>query len=263
MNRSFEEYFVPLVFDAASFERRFRGENLDAEASKLWFRGDELIGLVLIARRGWTSRVAAMGLVIGERGKGYGKVMLQAAVVEATARGDNNLLLEVFTPNERARRLYEATGFRNTRLLTTFNCPADRAGNVPAALAELDPREVARMLIKEVDTELPWMVSSETLAAVAPPVRAFHLEGKAFAIVRADPHRTILLTLVVPKEFRRQGWGSRLLQLLEATYAHRGFMAHSVLEGPGYHFLEARGWQPQALTLYEMVLPLMASQPEL
>jgi GNAT superfamily N-acetyltransferase len=256
MNRSFEEYFVPLVFDAASFERRFRGENVDAEASKLWFRGAELIGLVLIARRGWNSRVAAMGVVKEARGKGYGKQMLGAAVAEATARGDNNLLLEVFTPNERARRLYEAAGFRTTRLLSTFDCPADRANNAPLDLTEIDPRKVARLLTQEVDTELPWMVSPETLAAVAPPMRAYHLDEKAFAIVRTDPHRTLLLTLVVPETHRRQGWGSRLLQLLEASYAHRSLMAHSVLEGPNHQFLEARGWQPQALTLHEMVLPL-------
>ncbi len=256
MNRSFEQYFVPLVFDAASFERRFRGENVDAEASKLWFRGEELVGLVLIARRGWNSRVAAMGLVVEARGKGYGKTMLRAAIKEATARGDRKLLLEVFAPNEPARRLYEGLGFRNTRLLTSFNCPIDRAQSSPPALTETDPREVARRLSAEVDAELPWMFAPETLAAVAPPVRGFHLEGKAFAIVRADPHRTLLLTLIVPKTWRGQGWGTRLLHLLEGSYADRAFMAPSVAPGPFAMFLAARGWQPQALTLFEMVLPL-------
>jgi GNAT superfamily N-acetyltransferase len=182
MNRSFEEYFVPMVFDAVSFERRFRSENLDAQASKLWFRGEKLVGLVLIARRGWNSRVAAMGLVVGERGKGYGKAMLGDAIAEANARGDHNLLLEVFTPNEPARRLYEGLGFRNTRLLTNFTCPTQAPGRPAPNLEVTDPRKVARLLAAEGEQELPWMFAPETLAAAAPPVRAFHLEGKAYVI---------------------------------------------------------------------------------
>jgi len=252
MNRSFEEYFVPLVFDAASFERRFRGENVDAEASKLWFMGEQLIGLVLIARRGWHSRVAAMGLVVPERGKGYGKVMLQATIDEAAARGDQRLTLEVFTPNEPARRLYERLGFRNTQLLTTFLGPVKPTAGPLPELQEADPREVARLLSREVEEELPWMVAPETIAALAPPVRAFSLEDKAFAVVRADPTRTLLLSLVVPREFRRQGWGRRLVQALGAMYAERNLLSYMVTEGPFKALLEAQGWQPQALTLWEM-----------
>ena len=35
MNRSFVEYFVPVHFDAASFELRFRSEHPDPAASRL------------------------------------------------------------------------------------------------------------------------------------------------------------------------------------------------------------------------------------
>lgn len=256
MNRSFVEYFVPLVFDAASFERRFRGENLDAQASRLWFLGGELVGLVLIARRGWTSRVAAMGLVKEARGKGYGKVMLHEAIVEATARGDRSLLLEVFTPNEPARRLYERLGFYNTRLLTSFQCPDHVVTHSESQLTETDPRDVARLLSLEADAELPWMLAPETLAATAPPVQAFQLADKAFALVRAEAHRTVLLTLVVPKAWRRQGWGSRLLRALAGACAVQPFTAPMVLEGPAYSFFLDQGWVPQPLTLLEMVRPL-------
>jgi ribosomal protein S18 acetylase RimI-like enzyme len=258
MNRSFVEYFVPLVFDAASFERRFRGESLDAQASKLWFLKGKLVGLVLIARRGWTSRVAAMGLVKEARGKGYGKLMLTEAIAEATARDDRRMLLEVFTPNEPARRLYERLGFQNTRLLTSFNCPGKPGERPTQELAEADPREVARLLSREADEDLPWMMAPETLMAAAPPVRAYQLAGKAFAIVRVDSQRTVLLTLVVPKIWRRQGWGSRLLRSLASTADTQPFTAPMVLEGPGYAFLQSEGWVPQPLTLFEMQRPLGA-----
>jgi len=256
MNRSFEEYFVPMVFDAPTFERRFRSENVDAAASKLWFRGEELIGLVLIARRGWTSRVAAMGLVVSARGKGYGRTMLAEAVAEAVARGEHNLLLEVFTPNERARRLYERLGFRNTRQLVNFSCPRAGSANTKQVLAEADSREVARLLAREIDTELPWMIAPETLAALASPVRALHLHGKAFAIVREDPQRTVLLSVVVPQQWRRQRWATRLLQALEASYSDKPFLAYLVPEGAAQTFFANSGWQAQPLTLLEMVCPL-------
>jgi len=256
INRSFEEYFVPMVFTPASFEQRFRSENLDVEASKLWFRGEELVGLVLIARRGWNSRVAGMGIVVAERGKGYGKVMLQAAIDEATTRGDRNLLLEVFTANEPARRLYERLGFRTTRLLTNFQCPPKAAAGLGGELPETDPREVARLLSQQAEPELPWMLAPETLAAFGPPIRAFHLENKAFAIVREDAARTLLLCLLVPREHRRQGWGSRLMEAVEAAYSARNLLSYLVPEGAGYEFLKARRWTVQELTLWEMVRPL-------
>ncbi|MBJ6111134.1 GNAT family N-acetyltransferase [Hymenobacter sp. BT523] len=256
INRSFEEYLVPMVFDAASFERRFRGENLDAQASKIWFRNDELVGLVLIARRGWNSRVAAMGLVVGARGKGYGHVMLTAALAEARARGDQNMLLEVFTTNERAYRLYEKLGFRTTRQLHMLQCEAGRAYTRVLKLSETDPREVARVIAKETEAELPWMIAAETMAAMAPPVRAFHLENKAYAVVRADANRTLLLSLVVPKQWRRQGHGSQLLHEVEAAYAHNNLMCYMLWEGPELQFMLARGWKRQELALFEMVVPL-------
>ncbi|MDO7873849.1 GNAT family N-acetyltransferase [Hymenobacter sp. ASUV-10] len=256
MNRSFEEYFVSMAFTPASFEQRFRSENLDAEASKLWFRGEVLVGLVLVARRGWNSRVAGMGLVVAERGKGYGKVMLQAAIDEATVRSDRNLLLEVFTANEPARRLYERLGFRNTRLLTNFQCPPKAAEVSDSGLLETDPREVARLLSQQADGELPWMLAPETLAAFAPPIRAFQLENKAFAVVREDPARTLFLCLLVPRQHRRQGWGSRLMEAIEAAYSTKNLLCYLVPEGTGYEFLKARQWAPQELTLWEMVRPL-------
>lgn len=243
---------MPMVFDAAGFERRFRGENLDAQASKLWFRQGELVGLVLIARRGWTSRVAAMGLVVPARGQGYGQMMLQEALDEARARGERTMLLEVFAENERARRLYTRLGFQLTRPLSIFGCPAGAAAHTPPPLEELDPRQVARLLSQEADEELPWMVAPETLAALAPPVRAFQLDGKAFAIVRADPQRTLLLSLVVPRPWRRQGHGRRLLQLIMAHYAGTNLLAYMVLDGPLRALLESAGWQPQPLPLWEM-----------
>ncbi|TGE24587.1 GNAT family N-acetyltransferase [Hymenobacter aquaticus] len=256
MNRSFEEYFVPLVFTPETFERRFRSEHLDAVASKLWFRGEELVGLVLIARRGYTSRVAAMGLVIEARGHGYGKQMLQTALDEARARGDRSVLLEVFVPNERARRLYERLGFRNTRELFTFR-RQPQAVEDAAPLTEVDPADVARLVAREGEANLPWMFAAESLMAATAPTRALSLDDKAFVLLRPEAERTLVQTIIVRREYRRQGWGRRLLQAVAAAFPGPPLTMPMVTEGPGYDFLQAAGWEPLELSLYEMECPLV------
>lgn len=258
MNRSFEEYFVPMEFTPVSFERRFRSEHLDAEASKLWFSGEELVGVVFIARRGWTSRVAAMGLVREERGKQYGRQMLQAALDEATARGDRTMILEVFIANERARRLYERLGFRNERELFNFRrVPAVSNSTLsPRPLEELDPAVVARLVLREGEPNLPWMFAPESLMAAAPPTRAYHLENKAFVLLRPEVERTLLLTVLVRPEYRRQGWGRELLRAVEVAFPAKPLILPMVTQGSGYAFLEASQWELLPLPLVEMVRSL-------
>jgi RimJ/RimL family protein N-acetyltransferase len=45
------------------------------------------------------------------QGRGIGRVLMEAAITEARRRGARRLTLRVFSPNERARRLYESVGF--------------------------------------------------------------------------------------------------------------------------------------------------------
>ena len=57
---------------------------------------------MFLARRGWTCRVATVGLVKEARGRGYGCYLLETAITEATTRGDRSMVLEIFTENEPA-----------------------------------------------------------------------------------------------------------------------------------------------------------------
>ncbi|GAB3224314.1 hypothetical protein GCM10027346_04320 [Hymenobacter seoulensis] len=257
MTRSFQGYFVPMEFDAASFERRFRGEHLDPSVSRLWFQGEELVGVVFIARRGWQSRVAAMGLVPEFRNQGLGKTMLSSALEEARLRGDQSMLLEVFTVNAPAIRLYERLGFRITRQLLGYR---REAGLVPVAvdtLTEMDPLELARTVLRETNEPMPWMSSGETLLSVTKPARAFRLQEHAYALVRPDATSQRVMALLVPRESRRQGWGTRLVRALEAQFPDQPLVVPSLVpEGSGTDFLRACGWQQTELALYEMVCPL-------
>ena len=46
-----------------------------------------------------------------KQGRGVGRALIDGAIVEARRRGARRLTLRVFSPNERARRLYESAGF--------------------------------------------------------------------------------------------------------------------------------------------------------
>src|SRR5215216_7809475 len=112
LTRSFEGYVMPVNVNAQGYERRFRPESLDPFASRVYCRGTRPVAVVLVARRGWTSRIAAMAVAPEARGRGLGKLIMQDAIDEAVDRGDRSVLLEVFEHNTPAVKLYEALGLR-------------------------------------------------------------------------------------------------------------------------------------------------------
>ena len=63
LNRGFADYFVPIQLNLAAFLHMVRGDGIDLFASRAVLRDGEAVGVALIARRGWTSRLAGMALV--------------------------------------------------------------------------------------------------------------------------------------------------------------------------------------------------------
>ncbi|HVS00562.1 MAG TPA: GNAT family N-acetyltransferase [Thermoanaerobaculia bacterium] len=260
ITRSFEGYFVPLQFTPQAFERRFRGEHLDPFASKVYLRDGEVAGVLLVSRRGWTSRISAMGLVPESRGQGLGKWVMEEAIREARERGERAMLLEVIEENERAFRLYAGLGFRTLRRLIGYRRPTDAGPASPDVLTEIDPLDFARVAAREGEPDLPWMISPETLAAAASPARAWRLGEQAYALVgNPDADPIPLTALVVPREHRRQGWGSRLVRALTSTLPRRAWVVSPVLPEDLASELFARlGWERHFLSQLEMRLDLPA-----
>ena len=267
LTKSFEGYLLgPVQVDARGYERRFRAEHLDPFASRVYLRGDpendaySYAGVLLVARRGWTARVAGMGVVPELRGRGLGEQALREAIVDAEARGDREMVLEVFEQNAPALALYEKLGFRSRRRLFGYyrRRAADAGVGTPDALSEADPLEVARLVAWEGQPELPWMLSAETLSAATPPVRAYHLDRRAYAMLEeAGPQAILLSALLVRRPERRAGWGTRLLEALAAAFPDRDwYMPAIVPEGPAGAFLENSGWERERLNQTEMHLRL-------
>ncbi len=84
---------------------RRNGINLDS--SRVIMKDDQPSGLALIARRGWASRLAAIGIVSTARNGGTGTWAMRHLIEEAGSRGDKEMLLEVIEQNTAGVKLYK------------------------------------------------------------------------------------------------------------------------------------------------------------
>ena len=259
LTRSFEGYVVPVNVSPEAYERRFRPENVDPFASYVYFRETRPVAVVLVARRGWTSRIAAMAVAPEARGKGLGKHIMQGVIDEAVERGDRSVLLEVFEHNTPAVNLYQGLGFEPLRRLVGYR--HDHGGVVPEVadtLSELDPLVFARVVACEGEPDLPWMLSAETLSGVVSPARAFHLDHRAYVLIGDPDARVLSLTaLIVPRANRRHGWGTRLLQALLATHPNKAWAIPQIVPAEfAPEFFARCGWEQMDTNQLEMVLDL-------
>ncbi|HJX28239.1 MAG TPA: GNAT family N-acetyltransferase [Thermoanaerobaculia bacterium] len=262
LTRSFEGYVVPIKMTPQSFERRFRGESLDPFASRVYYRGEDIAGIVLVARRGWTSRIAAMGVAPDLRGQGLGRRLLTEAVEEARSRGDRAVLLEVIEQNTPAVQLYTSFGFRPLHRLFGYRKEAGATMESSAdVLEEIDPLDFARRAAREGERNLPWMLSAETLASATSPLRAFHLDRRAWALTGDLSADTVpLVALVVPRSRRRQGYGSRIVRALDAAFPGKTWMVSAIVpETLAPDFFPKLGWERTKINQFEMRLELASA----
>jgi ribosomal protein S18 acetylase RimI-like enzyme len=262
LTKSFEGYVMPVNVTARGYERRFRPEHVDPFASYVYSRETGPVAVILVARRGWTSRIAAMAVAPEVRGRGLGRRIMQDAIDEAVERGDRSVLLEVFEHNTPAVRLYEGLGFRPVRRLVGYHHDSDGAApEATKTLHDLDPLAFARVVAREGEPGLPWMLAAETLSGALSPTRAFHLDHRAYALI-GDPEAAVvpLVALVVPRAHRRNGWGTSLTQALLARYPDKAWSIPQIVpEELAPTFFTRCGWELMYTNQLQMVLDLTRS----
>jgi ribosomal protein S18 acetylase RimI-like enzyme len=257
MTACFQGYVVPTSVTAEQFDGRFRRENLDLKASRVFWQGDRPVALILVARRGWTSRIAAMGIVPELRGRGLGRHALSEVLGDLRQGGNRRIMLEVIESNEPAVRLYRGLGFEICRRLIGYRRPArpeDAAAAAP--LTEIDPQTVARTVALEGAPDLPWIMAPETLAAAAAPARGLTL-GDALAIVEATPQPSSLAlrTLVVPHHARGRGLGRRMVSSLAAAHPGQDLVVSANFpEDLVPDFMAHTGFERTPISQFEMVM---------
>jgi ribosomal-protein-alanine N-acetyltransferase len=95
-------------------EKTYRDELSDPAGTRYYILiedADHVIGWAGLAVTGGQGDVLTIGVRPESQGRGAGTRLLTALIDEATARGCQEVFLEVRADNDRARRLYERFGF--------------------------------------------------------------------------------------------------------------------------------------------------------
>ncbi|MBS1714288.1 MAG: GNAT family N-acetyltransferase [Armatimonadetes bacterium] len=258
LNHCFEDYVVPFTLTAPQAERRFRRESLDVEASTVWLDDEGPAAVVFVARRGWTSRIAAMAVARRRRGQGVGKHVMSAAILEARSRGEKRVVLEVIEQNPPAIALYESVGMRKTRRIVGWERDGVPSRPGPSGLEPLDPSEAVRRFHDLCPADLPWNLQATTLAQLAPPVEAWTLDGRAVSLVSdLGPERAVLWQVAVAREHRGQGVGRSLIEGLASVYpGRRIFTSVDVPDDLARGFFQKTGFREMSVSQFEMAVDL-------
>ena len=251
INLGFSDYFVHIEITLPIFSNMVRMDGIDLACSRMIYVDGQAAGAALIARRGWTSRLAAMCLSPVSRGRGAGRAAMELLLTDASGRGDRSMVLEVIEQNTAAVRLYERCGFKVDRRLVSFEGSFDESGEFPD-LEEIDLREAAALVTLHGLDDLPWQVSGESLAQMNPPNRAYRLEQAVIVISDPGANQIGIRSILVPPEFRRQGQATRLIHALIARFPGKQWLVPALLpEELAGLFIKA-GFKPGELSQFQM-----------
>lgn len=260
--RGFADYLVKIAASPAMLLGMARADGVDLAASRVLVIDGAPAGAALIARRGWTCRLAGMCLVPEARRRGAGLALMERLFADTRARGERTMVLEVIEQNDPAVRLYEKCGFAKVRRLVGFNGPAipEPAPAAAVALEEVDIRELAAAVTRHGLPDLPWQVSAETLAHQGPPALAYRCGGSWVLI--SDPGVVApngpaapvvaVRALLTEPGFRGHGSAARTLRAVMQRWPGRQWRVSALMpEEMAPAFAEA-GFARSALSQWQM-----------
>lgn len=256
--RGYSDYFVKIPATAALLLGMARVDGVDLAASRILVRDGQPVAGGLIARRGWTCRLAGMAVVPEARRTGAGRVLLDQLLAEAGARNERAMVLEVIEQNSPAVALYEKAGFRRVRRLCGWQGPANPAPGTD--LREVDLREVAAAVAQHGLPDLPWQVVAETIAQLTPPSRGYRL-GPAWLAVTPAPNGPVTVrALVVEASARGCGAALALLRAAMAAHPEAPWRAGAVFPEEMEPLFLAAGLARTELTQWQMTRPLVQKE---
>jgi ribosomal protein S18 acetylase RimI-like enzyme len=257
LNRGFEDYFVTIQFNTGTFLNMIRKDGIDLTASRVLVVDDQPCGIALIARRGWTSRLAAMGIAKEARGKGAGSWFMDELVKEAYEREDHEMVLEVIEQNDPAVKLYRKVGFQTVRRLIGFTRRGNGAEDgARSDLQEIDLREMGKLISQHGLSDLPWQLSGESIAQMNPPARAYR-KGQAYvAVSNLDSEHLVIWSLLVAQNARGNGLATDMLKSIIAYHADKTWHVPAVFPEEFGRVFERAGFEKEKISQWQMRLSL-------
>ena len=188
------------------------------------YEGSKMIGLTFVGLDDWLGQKAAFdsgtGIIPGFRGQGIAKAMFDFILPRLRERGISTFLLEVLQPNTAAIRAYTKAGFKITR---EFACMDLLRGSFVTQMSDNDKFEV-RPIDKSgvqafkslVDWQPSWENSFSGMDRIEDElIRLGAFKGdQCVGLLVYYPLLQWVMSLVVVKEFRRQGVASTLMKEL-------------------------------------------------
>ena len=255
LNQGFEGYFVPIQIQLFDFLAMLRKDGIDLTISRVLIADDQPCGVALIARRGWTSRLAAMGIAKERRGQGAGSWFIKQLIEEASQRGEREMSLEVIEQNEPAVRLYQKSGFQTVRrLIGLIRKDAEEKEMEP--LQEIDLREMGCLISQHGLADLPWQLSGDSIAQMNPPARAY-CKGQAYvAISNPEAERVVIWSLLVEEGAHGKGFGTHMLKNLMANHRGKTWHVPALFPEEFENVFVRAGFEREKLSQWQMRLAL-------
>lgn len=258
LNRGFEGYFVPIAFNITAFLNMLRKDGLDLTSSRVLLANRQPVGIALIARRGWTSRLAAMGIATETRGKGAGSWFMEHLIQEACDRGEREMVLEVIEQNTSAVHLYEKCGFEAIRRLIGL-IRKDATEIQTNELKPIDIRHVGHLVTQYGLSNLPWQLSCESIVQMNPPARAYQ-KGQSYAVIsNPDAKEIVIWSLLVEPDARGKGLGTDMLKTLLSNHVGKIWHIPALLPEELGKVYERAGFEREDLSQWQMRLHLNVS----
>lgn len=253
----FSGYVMPMNVTVASMELRIQRDHVDLDESLVFFDREKPAGILIINRRGATSRIGAIGVGPTIRGQGFGRTVILETIEAARARGDEKLILEVINSNTRARDLYLSLGFQASKTLVGFGRSRRRPAPDAPPVPSCDLADAAGMAAAFSETDLSWQTDPRSFERAGLPLKGFALQDKAVAILDDSGKDVRLYCLAVDPAYRRHGLGRAMADGLAALYPGRKhFFAETVPAGLLDRFMRRIGWRKSTRTQSEMVFAI-------
>lgn len=255
MNLGFSDYFIHIELSLPMFLNMVRVDGIDLGHSRVIYVDGEATGVALIARRGWTSRLAAMCLAPASRGRRAGRAAMDLILTEALSRGDHSMVLEVIEHNAPGVRLYESCGFKTQRRLLSYQGTFPQR-EAAAPLQPVDIREAARWVTIYGLEDLPWQLSGESLVQSGPPSTAWGLDQACIVLSNPDAEQVAIRSLIVLPDSRGQGQASRLVKAVLSHYPNRKWFISALCPEEAGGLFERIGFERGSLSQLQMSLGL-------
>lgn len=260
INLGFSDYFVPIQWNLPMYLNMSRTESIDFNASRVIYIDNEAVGVALLARRGWTSRLAAMSIAPASRGRGVGHAAMNMLFAESASRGDRSMVLEVIEKNLPAVRLYTSCGFKTERRLVSYESaflPTQADRSFPG-LQEVDIRAVATLVTRFGLQELPWQVSGETLAQSTPPGKAYQMDDAYIVISNPETEQIAIRSILVLPHARGKKQATRLVEAVTKKHPGRKWFVPALCPEELGGFFEKLGFKRDDLAQLQMRKEIIA-----